>query len=255
MIRKLADLDLRGQTIFLRVDFNVPIKDGKVGEPHRIESALPTIEFILGRAKKVIIASHLGRPDGKVVDKYSLVPVQRHLQDTLKLSVTMASDCVGPTVEKLVRATDNQIVLLENLRFHPEEEKNDEAFCRALAALADVYVNDAFGAAHRAHASIAGMAKHFRDKAAGLLLQKELDYLGPLLADPAKPFVTIMGGAKVSDKIDVIKNLLPKVALDWRRHGLHLSKSQRNRSRQIAPGSRQNRTSRRDHATSQAARC
>ena len=212
MIRKLADLDLRGQTIFLRVDFNVPIKDGKVGEPHRIESALPTIQFILGRAKKVIIASHLGRPDGKVVDKYSLVPVQRHLQDTLKLSVTMASDCVGPTVEKLVRATDNQIVLLENLRFHPEEEKNDEAFCRALAALADVYVNDAFGAAHRAHASIAGMAKHFRDKAAGLLLQKELDYLGPLLADPAKPFVTIMGGAKVSDKIDVIKNLLPKVS-------------------------------------------
>ena len=211
MIRKLAELDLRDKTVFLRVDFNVPIKDGKVGEPHRIESALPTIRFILERAKKLVIASHLGRPEGKVVDRYSLAPVQRHLQDSLNLPVAMANDCVGAAVESLVHASTTRVVLLENLRFHPEEEKNDEAFCRALAALADVYVDDAFGAAHRAHASIAGIAKHFKNKAAGLLLQKELDYLSPLLLNPTQPFVTILGGAKVSDKIGVIKNLLPKV--------------------------------------------
>ena len=211
MIRKLAELDLRDKTVFLRVDFNVPIKDGKVGEPHRIESALPTIRFILERAKKLVIASHLGRPEGKVVDRYSLAPVQRHLQDSLNLPVAMANDCVGAAVESLVHASTTRVVLLENLRFHPEEEKNDEAFCRALAALADVYVDDAFGAAHRAHASIAGIAKHFTNKAAGLLLQKELDYLSPLLLNPTQPFVTILGGAKVSDKIGVIKNLLPKV--------------------------------------------
>ena len=212
MIRKLTELDLHDKTVFLRVDFNVPIKDGKVGEPHRIESALPTIRFILEHAKKVIVASHLGRPDGKVVEKYRLAPVQRHLQDSLKLPVAMASDCIGPAVESLVRTADSKVVLLENLRFHPEEEKNEETFSRALAALADVYVDDAFGAAHRAHASIAGMAKFFTSKAAGLLLQKELDYLGPLLANPATPFVTILGGAKVSDKIGVIRNLLPKVS-------------------------------------------
>ncbi len=212
MIRKLADLDLRDKVVFLRVDFNVPIKNSKVSEGHRIDSALPTIRFILERAKKVIIASHLGRPDGKVVEKYSLAPVRCYLQDALDLPVAMASDCVGPTVEKVVRSGDEKVVLLENLRFHPEEEKNEENFCRALAALADVYVDDAFGAAHRAHASIAGIARHFKSKGAGLLLQKELDYLGPLLATPARPFVTILGGAKVSDKIGVIRNLLPKVS-------------------------------------------
>jgi len=212
MIRKLTELDLHDMTVFLRVDFNVPIKDGKVGEPHRIDSALPTLRFILERAKKIIVASHLGRPDGKVVEKYSLAPVQRHLQDSLKLPVAMASDCIGPAVESLVRTGDSKVVLLENLRFHPEEEKNDENFSRALAALADIYVDDAFGAAHRAHASIAGMAKFFKNKGAGLLLQKELDYLGPLLTHPTKPFVTILGGAKVSDKIGVIRNLLPKVS-------------------------------------------
>ncbi|MGZ8476879.1 MAG: phosphoglycerate kinase [Candidatus Binatia bacterium] len=212
MIRKLTELDLHDKTVFLRVDFNVPIKDGKVGEPHRIDSALPTLRFILERAKKVIVASHLGRPDGKVVEKYSLAPVQRYLQDSLKLPVAMASNCIGPAVESLVRTGNSKVVLLENLRFHPEEEKNDENFSRALAALADTYVDDAFGAAHRAHASIAGMAKFFKNKGAGLLLQKELDYLGPLLAHPAKPFVTILGGAKVSDKIGVIRNLLPQVS-------------------------------------------
>jgi phosphoglycerate kinase len=211
MIRKLADLDLRDKSVFLRVDFNVPIDQGKVTEPHRINSALPTIRFILERARKVVIASHLGRPDGKVVPKYSLAPVRVHLEQALQQPVILAPDCIGAEVQRMVQGGTNRIVLLENLRFHKEEEKNDRTFSQALASLADVYVNDAFGAAHRAHASIAGIAAFFKDKAAGLLLQKELDYLTPILTNPEKPFVTILGGAKVSDKIGVIKNLLPKV--------------------------------------------
>jgi phosphoglycerate kinase len=211
MIRKLADLDLRDKSVFLRVDFNVPIDQGKITEPHRINSALPTIRFILERARKVVVASHLGRPDGKVVSKYSLAPVRVHLEHALQQPVILAPDCIGAKVESIVHNDTNQIVLLENLRFHKEEEKNDCSFSQALASLADVYVNDAFGAAHRAHASIAGIAAFFKDKAAGLLLQKELDYLTPILSNPEKPFVTILGGAKVSDKIGVIKNLLPKV--------------------------------------------
>jgi phosphoglycerate kinase len=211
MIRKLADLDLRDKTVFVRVDFNVPIEQSKITEPHRIDSALPTIEFILKRAKKIVIASHLGRPDGKVAPKYSLSPVSEYLASALKQPVVLAPDCVGAEVEKTIKDGKQPIILLENLRFHKEEEKNDPAFSRALASLADVYVNDAFGAAHRAHASIAGMAAFFAQKAAGLLLQKELEYLGPILAAPDKPFVTILGGAKVSDKIGVIRNLLPKV--------------------------------------------
>lgn len=211
MIRKLADLELRDKTVFVRVDFNVPIDQGKISEPHRIDSALPTLNFILQRAKKVVIASHLGRPDGKVVPKYSLNPVGEYLARALDRPVVLAPDCVGAEVERLVGDEKHAIVLLENLRFHFEEEKNDPAFSRALAALADVYVNDAFGAAHRAHASIAGMAGLFSEKAAGLLMQKELDYLSPILTNPEKPFVTILGGAKVSDKIGVIKHLLPKV--------------------------------------------
>jgi phosphoglycerate kinase len=211
MIRKLADLELRDKTVFVRVDFNVPIERGKVTEPHRIDSALPTIEFLLEQAKKIVIASHLGRPEGKVAPKYSLAPVRDYLAGALKRPVTMTSDCVGAEVEKTIRDSKQSIILLENLRFHKEEEKNDPAFSQALASLAEVYVNDAFGAAHRAHASIAGMAAFFIEKAAGLLLQKELDYLAPILATPEKPFVTILGGAKVSDKIGVIRNLLPKV--------------------------------------------
>ena len=211
MIRKLADLDLRGKSVFLRVDFNVPIDQGKITEPHRINSALPTIRFIVERARKVVIASHLGRPDGKVVPKYSLAPVRAHLEHALQQPVILAPDCVGTEVQRIVQDDNNRIVLLENLRFHKEEEKNDRGFSQALASLADIYVNDAFGAAHRAHASIAGIAAFFKDKAAGLLLQKELDYLTPILSNPEKPFVTILGGAKVSDKIGVIKNLLPKV--------------------------------------------
>ena len=211
MIRKLADLELRNKTVFVRVDFNVPIDQGKITEPHRIDSALPTIHYILQRAKKAVIASHLGRPDGKMAPKYSLGPVRDYLAQALNRPVVLAPDCVGGEVERIVGDEKHAIVLLENLRFHKEEEKNDPAFSRALASLADAYVNDAFGAAHRAHASIAGMAAFFAEKAAGLLLQKELDYLSPILNHPEKPFVMILGGAKVSDKIGVIKNLLSKV--------------------------------------------
>ena len=212
MVRKLADLELRAKTVFVRVDFNVPIDDqGKITEPHRIDSALPTIRHILERAKKIVVASHLGRPDGKVAPKYSLSPVRDYLAGALNRPVVLTADCVGADVARVVSDAKQPIVLLENLRFHKEEEKNDPAFSKSLASLAEVYVNDAFGAAHRAHASIAGMAAFFTEKAAGLLLQKELDYLAPILATPEKPFVTILGGAKVSDKIGVIRNLLPKV--------------------------------------------
>jgi len=212
MIRKLTEVDLNNRTVFLRVDFNVPIDQGKITESHRIDSAIPTIQLILQHAKKVVIASHLGRPDGKVTAKYSLAPVREHLERLIKQSVVLAPDCIGADVERIVADPKNRIVLLENLRFHKEEEKNDRGFAQALASLAEVYVDDAFGAAHRAHASISAMTEFFSSKAAGLLLQKELDYLSPLLTNPAKPFVTILGGAKVSDKIAVIRNLLPKVS-------------------------------------------
>jgi phosphoglycerate kinase len=212
MICKLTDLDLHEKMVFLRVDFNVPINQGRVAEPHRIDSALPTIRLVLSHAKKLVIASHLGRPDGKFTTKYSLAPVHAYLEQLLAQPVALAPDCVGAETERLVRAPENRIVLLENLRFHKEEEKNDRQFAQSLAALGEVYVDDAFGAAHRAHASIAAITEFFQLKAAGLLLQKELDYLSPILADPPKPFVTILGGAKVSDKIGVIRNLLPKVS-------------------------------------------
>ena len=211
MIRRVEDLDLKDKTVFLRVDFNVPIEHGRIIETHRIESALPTILLILDRAKKLVVASHLGRPDGKVVPKYSLRPVRDHLEQSLKQPVLLAPDSIGPEVERMVQDPSQRLILLENLRFHKEEESNDMAFSKALASLADVYIDDAFGAAHRAHASISGMAAFFKQKGAGLLLHKELDYLSRLLLNPEKPFVTILGGAKVSDKIGVIRNLLPKV--------------------------------------------
>lgn len=212
MIKSVAELELRHQTVFLRVDFNVPIDHGKITEPHRIESALPTIRLILEQANKLVIASHLGRPDGKVVAKYSLAPVRDYLETALTRPVLLAPDCIGSDVERVVRDPAQRVVLLENLRFHKEEEKNDPHFSQSLAALADVYINDAFGAAHRAHASIAGMAKFFETrKGAGLLLKKEFDYLSRVLLRPDKPFVTILGGAKVSDKIGVIRNLLTRV--------------------------------------------
>jgi len=211
MILKLEELEFTNKIVFLRVDFNVPINQGKITEPHRIDSTLPTIQLILQRAKKVVIASHLGRPDGKVAPEYNLAPVREHLAHSLKEPVVLAPDCVGAEVERLVHDSGDRVILLQNLRFHKEEEKNDANFSRALASLAEVYVDDAFGAAHRAHASIAGMVAFFKEKGAGLLLQKELNYLSRVLSNPDKPFVTILGGAKVSDKIGVIRNLLPKV--------------------------------------------
>jgi len=211
MILKLEELEFTNKIVFLRVDFNVPINQGKITEPHRIDSTLPTIQLILQRAKKVVIASHLGRPDGKVAPEYSLAPVREHLEHSLKEPVVLAPDCVGAEVERLVHDSGDRVILLQNLRFHKEEEKNDANFSRALASLAEVYVDDAFGAAHRAHASIAGMVAFFKEKGAGLLLQKEVNYLSRVLSNPDKPFVTILGGAKVSDKIGVIRNLLPKV--------------------------------------------
>jgi phosphoglycerate kinase len=211
MIRKIKELDLKNKRVFVRVDFNVPIDVGQIMETHRIESTLPTLHYILEKAKKVIVASHLGRPKGKKSKDWSLAPVRDHLEKSLARPVTLAPDCIGSEVEALVQDPKHPVILLENLRFHKEEEVNDLAFSQALASLADVYVNDAFGAAHRAHASTAGMVRFFREKAAGLLLQKELEYLGRILSNPEHPFVALLGGAKVSDKIGVIKNLLPKV--------------------------------------------
>ncbi|MGH7833651.1 MAG: phosphoglycerate kinase [Candidatus Binatia bacterium] len=212
MIRALSQLDLKDKRVFVRVDFNVPLSGGKITETHRIDSTLPTLRAIVDQAKVMLIASHLGRPGGKRDPKSSLAPVRDYLQQALSRPVTLAPDCVGPEVEVLVRGQPpHATVLLENLRFHKEEEANDTGFSRALAALADAYVNDAFGAAHRAHASVAGMVRFFSAKAAGLLLQKELDYLGQLLTSPDRPFVAVIGGAKVSDKIGVLKNLIPKL--------------------------------------------
>src|SRR5918992_3779176 len=211
MICGIDQIDTIGKTVFLRVDFNVPLDNGKITEPHRIESALPTIRLILEKSKKVIIASHLGRPGGRKDPKFSLAPIRAYLEKSLGQTVVLAPDCIGSEVEKLAHDPEYRVLLLENLRFHPEEEKNDVSFSRALASLAAVYVNDAFGAAHRAHASTTGMAEFFELKAAGLLLQRELDYLSRVLIGPEKPFIAILGGAKVSDKIGVIKNLLPKL--------------------------------------------
>jgi len=211
MICGIDQIDTSGKTVFLRVDFNVPLADGKITEPHRIESALPTIRLILEKSKKVIIASHLGRPNGRKDPKFSLAPIRAYLEQRLGQTVVLAPDSIGSEVEKLAGDPNSRVVLLENLRFHAEEENNDPLFSRALASLADIYVNDAFGAAHRAHASTAGMAAFFEVKAAGLLLQRELDYLSRVLITPEKPFTAILGGAKVSDKIGVIKNLLPKL--------------------------------------------
>jgi phosphoglycerate kinase len=212
MIRALFQLELKDKRVFVRVDFNVPLSGGTITETHRIDSTLPTLRAIVDQAKVTLIASHLGRPGGKRDPKSSLAPVRDYLQQALSRPVTLAPDCVGPEVEELVRGQPpHATVLLENLRFHKEEEANDPGFSRALAALADAYVNDAFGAAHRAHASVAGMVRFFSAKAAGLLLQKEIDYLGQILTSPKRPFVAVIGGAKVSDKIGVLKNLIPKL--------------------------------------------
>jgi len=209
----IKDLEFAAKRVFIRVDFNVPIKDGVVDDDTRIRAAIPTIEYALKAGASVILASHLGRPKGARVDKYSLKPVAEHLSKLLQKPVIFAEDCIGPEAEsKAAALKPGEILLLENLRFHPEEEKNDDAFATQLAKLCDVYVNDAFGAAHRAHASTAGITKHVSQAAAGLLMEKELDYLGRAINNPEHPFVAILGGAKVSDKIPVINALIDRGA-------------------------------------------
>ena len=207
----LKDLDLKGKRVFIRVDFNVPIKDGHVEDDTRIRAAIPSIQYASEHGGRVILASHLGRPKGERVEKYSLRPVADHLSGLLKKPVAFADDCIGDEVRKKVESMqDGDVLLLENLRFHKEEEQNDDSFAQSLANLCDVYVNDAFGAAHRAHASTAGITKYVEKAAAGLLMQKELDYLGRVINNPEHPFVAILGGAKVSDKIPVINALIDR---------------------------------------------
>jgi phosphoglycerate kinase len=212
-LKTIDALDLAGKRVFIRVDFNVPLDAGRVTDDARIRAALPTIQHAIKARAKVILASHLGRPKGKPEDRerLSLEPAAERLSELLRQDVILADDCVGDGVKKLVRdLREGQVLLLENLRFHPEEEKNDENFAKELASLADVWVMDAFGTAHRAHASTAGMARFVKEKAAGFLVKKELDYLGKALGSPARPFVAIVGGAKVSDKIKVLENLIAK---------------------------------------------
>jgi len=205
----ISDLDLRGKRVFMRVDFNVPIEGGRITDDTRIEASLPSIRYVLEKGGRLILASHLGRPKGEPEPKYSLKPVAARLSELLGKQVAFAPDCVGPEVEKMVSSLrDGDALLLENLRFHAEEEKNDPAFARQLAALCDVYVNDAFGTAHRAHASTAGIAKFVKQAAAGFLMQKELEALSHALTKAEKPYVAIVGGAKISDKIELIENLL-----------------------------------------------
>ncbi|MCX7958942.1 MAG: phosphoglycerate kinase, partial [Deltaproteobacteria bacterium] len=211
-IRSIESLDLRGKRVFIRVDFNVPVKDGVVKNDKRIRSALDTINYAISKNARVILASHLGRPKGGFEQKYSMVPVGERLRELLGKDIKVADDCIGDGVKKLVAdMKEGEVLLLENLRFHKEEEANDENFAKQLASLCDVYINDAFGTAHRAHASTEGMAHFVKEKAAGFLMLREVEHLGKILTSPEKPFITILGGAKVSDKISVITNLMKKV--------------------------------------------
>ena len=209
----IHDLDLTGKRVFARVDFNVPLsEEGGIKNDTRIRQTVRTIEYALGQGARLILASHLGRPKGAFHPQMSLAPVATYLGGLLNQPVSFVEGCVGPVAEQAAATLQNgEVLLLENLRFHPEEEANDPAFAEQLAKLADVYVNDAFGAAHRAHASTVGMTRFFSQAAAGFLIIKELDYLTRATSNPARPFVTVLGGAKVSDKIAVIENLLPIV--------------------------------------------
>ena len=207
----LKDVDLKNKRVLVRADFNVP-QDASLNitDDTRIRATIPTLKYILEHgAKKLVLMSHLGRPDGKVVAKYSLKPVAARLKELLGQDVLFLSDCVGNNIKSDVDKSSAKVILLENLRFHPEEEANDSRFAKQLAFLADIFVNDAFGTAHRAHASTEGVT-HFLQSVAGLLLEKEIKYLGDAVGDPQEPFMVILGGAKVSDKIGVIENLLPK---------------------------------------------
>jgi len=208
----IDQLDLAGKRVFIRVDFNVPLKGGAVSDDSRIRASLPTIRHAIAAGAKVILASHLGRPKGQAKPEFSLAPAAARLSELLGTPVALAPDCIGAAVEAQVGALEpGQVLLLENLRFHPGEEKNSEDFASALARLADVYINDAFGTAHRAHASTTGMVAHVAESAAGFLLQKEVDYLGKVLRSPKRPLLAILGGAKVSDKAKVVDHLIDNV--------------------------------------------
>jgi phosphoglycerate kinase len=210
MIRSVRDLDVAGKRVLVRCDFNVPLEGGRISDDRRIREALPTIRHLLDAGAAVLLASHLGRPKGPAPE-HSLAPVAERLAELLERPVRILPDCIGEEVERAAReAKPGDVILLENVRFHPEEEANDPEFAGRLARLAEVYVNDAFGTAHRAHASTEGVAKHLPG-AAGFLIEKELEHLGRALEDPGRPFVAIMGGAKVKDKIALIENLLPKL--------------------------------------------
>jgi len=208
----IRDVDLKGKRVLIRVDFNIPLNDqGEITDDTRIKAALPTIQYALDKgAAKVILMSHLGRPKGQVVDAMRMNPVAKRLEQLLGIPVVKLDDCVGPEIEKQVNNSPGKIVLLENLRFHSEETKNDPQFSKELAKLGEVYINDAFGTAHRAHASTEGVARYLPG-AAGFLMEKEIDNLGKLLENPQKSFIVILGGAKVSDKVAMIKNLIDKV--------------------------------------------
>ena len=211
-LKSIESLNLASKRVFIRVDFNVPIKDGVIKNDKRIRSALKTIKYAIDKKAKVILASHLGRPKGGFEKKYSLMPVGERLRDLLNMDIKVAEDCIGDGVKKIISdMKDGEVLLLENLRFHKEEEANEEKFAKELASLCDVYINDAFGTAHRAHASTEGMAHFVAEKAAGFLMLSEVENLSRVLTKPVKPFITILGGAKVSDKINVITNLMSRV--------------------------------------------
>ena len=206
----IRDLDLTNKRVFIRVDFNVPLEKGAVAEDTRIRETIPTLKFAINRGARLVLASHLGRPKGKPDPKYTLKPVAARLAELLGQPVAFAADCVGPEAESKSRALkDGDVLLLQNVRYHPEEEANDENFSRQLAALCDqLYVCDAFGSAHRAHASVVGITKFVNQAAAGLLMERELAYLGKAISNPERPFIAVLGGAKVSDKIEVVQNLM-----------------------------------------------
>ena len=211
--KTIKDVEVAGKRVLVRVDFNVPLdkKTGTITDDSRIKSTLPTINYLVNHRAKIILCSHLGRPDGKIVEGLRLKPVAERLSQLINLPVATVSDCVGTDVKKIVDSLkDSQILLLENVRFHPEEEANDPAFAKALADLAELYVDDAFGTAHRAHASTVGVAKYL-PAFSGFLMEKELVTLGKILADPEHPFAALLGGAKVSDKIGLIENILNKI--------------------------------------------
>lgn len=209
----IEDLNVKGKKVLIRVDFNVPLDDKQnITDDTRIRAALPTIKYVMDNGGKSILMSHLGRPKGQRNPKYSLEPVAKRLSELLDKKVDFASDCIGSRVQMMVgQLKEGDVLLLENLRFYPGEEKGDDSFAKELASLGDMYIDDAFGTAHRAHASMVGVTKHIKQCAAGYLLKKEIDYLGQAVENPKRPFIAIMGGAKVSDKIKVIKNLIEKV--------------------------------------------